>query len=305
MPQVFVSMIDDEICGYLLVHRDDPRYRWTLAAAGAGSSRLDATDEACIELWSAMRAGQSGIRRLFAAVIEGTPAHASLCAVAFVAYGQAIVLRGGWRDDSAPLPPGFREQHASDVWSIHQLYHRSVPRTVQFAEALTSEEWELPSRRDQLLIVGSGYREHGFVVDSEDGVSAYARVTRRRGAAYLSFMLQPDRNVPLEPFFAAALRAAGVGARDHVSICVPGYLRECVGPLEQMGLTISEERTLLVKHTTAPAIVHAQLAPLPNLRRQERRAVRRVPSLMQGHVAMSAIKRRMRAAITESECELV
>ena len=310
-PQVFVSMIDGEICGFMLVQREDARYRWTLAATGAGSSRLDATDDACIELWSALaehvavRAGQSGVRRIFAAVRDGSAAHDSLCAVAFVAYGQAIVMSGRWIDDGAPQPSGFRGQHASDVWSIHQLYHRSVPRTVQFAEALTSEEWALPGRRERLPLIGVGYREQSFVVDSDEGVCAYARVTRRRGAAHLNFMIQPDRGVSLEPIFSAALRCAGVGRRDSVTVCVPGYARESVGALEELGLTVNEERTLLVKHTTAPAVVRAELAPLPSLRRHDRRAVRRVPSLMQGQVAISELTARMRATITESECELV
>lgn len=292
-PQMFVSTIEGEICGYLLAQRDDRRYRWNLVAAGAGSARLEATDAACIELWSALaeyvttRAGQVGARRLFARVVEGGVAHASLCEATFVPYCRMLALAGRWRDPGLAVPSGFRAQHDSDTWSIHQLYHRATPRPVQFAEALTSDEWNVPRRRDHLPLIGDGYREQSYVLEAVDSVIAFARVRRRRGGAQVSLMVQPERDVPVDAFIAAALRSAGVGRRCEVIVAVPDYLRECVDPLERLGLAVQEERLLMFKHTTAAAIVHPKLVPLPSLRRRERRAARRAPSLMCGQVATS------------------
>lgn len=290
-PQVYVSLIDNEICGYIVAERDDRHYRWNLRNVGAGSERLEATEDACIELWSALleyavvRAGESGARRLFAGVEEGSMAHAGLCNVAFVPYCRMLVLSGGRRGAQVAEPAGFREQHASDVWSIHQLYHRATPRPVQFAEALTSDEWSIPRRRDRLPVVGDGYRQYGYVLEADDSVTAFVRITRRRTVAFVSLLVQPDTEQPVADLVASALRRAGVSRREAVVVGVADYLQECVGPLEQLGLAIDEERLLMVKHTTAAAVVHPRLVPLPSVSRRERRAARRAPSLMCGQVA--------------------
>ncbi len=267
-----VSEVDGEICGYALFDRDDEHFRWYATELGAGSPRVDATGEVAIELWAALledgirRAGEQGVRRIFAfARPESTENHGILSA-GFQGYASYLVLRGREFGSLAAFEQ-FRPQHESDLWSIHQLYNHSTPRSVQFAEALTSDSWSVEP--------GARFRQRnglaGFVVPEEDGIAAACRVDSRGSRPIVTLLCDDQVSDRMPAFVATSLEEAGIDGA--VDVIVPGYLQHLVRDFVAVGFSVSDERVGLVRHTTAPAIV-------------ESTAVTRLP-LAKGHAAVT------------------
>lgn len=285
--KAFVATIDGELCAYLIAHREQRDFQWQLAEIAAGSPRLHATHSVCVELWTALssyvvtQAGASGAKRVFASAEDGSAAYESLRANGFEAFEDRFVLsrRGSWDPDMERLPHVRRQQN-SDVWSVHQLYHQVTPRGVQFAEALTSSEWE--QDRDSWFnrIVMGGRQESSFVLDSGNGVSGHCRIERRNGCAIARIMMSNEVAQQVDAFLYTCATLAGVGRNDRLQVDVPGYFLEHMGVLEQAGFEVSWERCGLVKHTTASVVVRPNLVPVPTAEERER-AVHGVPTLYQ------------------------
>jgi hypothetical protein len=158
------------------------------------------------------------------------------------------------------------------VWSIHQLYHRTTPRAVQFAEALTSATWEPRCPRFGGRLAFAQQPEQAFVLETRNGVEGYCRVERSGGAARLHLLLQSDLDARATEFALAAATEGGVEAGERLCLVIPAYAQQRVALFERAGFVVDAERLALVRHTTAPAVVHAGLAPIPALE-----AVERVP----------------------------
>lgn len=284
----YVATVDGELCAYLVVERQPRLYQWELVGIAAGSPRLDTTDDVCVELWTALielavkQAGQSGTKRLFASADADGPAYQSLRANGFEAFENILVMTGSLPSERVvETPPGMRRQLTSDVWSVHQLYHNVTPRAVQFAEALTSSEWDLDNRAWWRRLVAPNPQSSSFVLDNADGVGAYCRIEKRHGRAMINFMCAPHCSESIAEFLLSAARAAGVRTNDVVQIVVPGYVLDHVAQLEPAGFRVSWERPGLVKHTTTPVVVRPQLVPVSAVDDRER-AMRGVPTLYRG-----------------------
>lgn len=266
--RVFVALVDGELCAYVAYRPQSSRYRWDVLAVAAGSPRLDATEDVCFELWSALleyavkQAGGAGAKRLFATTAGEGAAHESLLASGFERYATFMILAGTRPSGPVGLPEGMREQEDSDVWSIHQLYHHLTPRPVQFAEALTSTMWELPQRHLFGRLIGMPPRSKTFVLDTTNGVQAYCSIQVRRGGAMARLMISHDNRALAVPFVLAAAAEAGVDPSSRLRVLVPGYASELAGGFVDAGFNLEHERTAMVRHTTAPAVVHARLAPI-------------------------------------------
>ena len=283
--RAFVATVDGELCALLIAQRQPVRYQWELVSVEAGSPRLDATDDVCVELWSALieftvkEAGASGAKRIFAATRDSGPAYESLKANGFGAY-ETLAVMTGTLDASAPVvePAGMRPQVDSDVWSIHQLYNQVTPRAVQFAEALTSSEWSLDTSPWWRHLAPASPQVSSYVLEDEHGVQGYCRVERKPGRAMLSFMVAPQCSAHVAAFLLASAKEAGVNSHDIIQILVPGYAVEHQSVLQEAGFHVSWERTRMVKHTTVPVVVRPKLAAVPTGEERER-AIRGVPSL--------------------------
>ncbi len=266
--RVYVALVDGELCAYMVFRPQASRYRWDVLAVAAGSPRLDATDDVCIELWSALleyaikHAGEAGAKRLFATAPDEGAAFASLRSAGFERYAQFMILAGTRPSGPVGLPEGMREQDDSDVWSIHQLYHHVTPRAVQFAEALTSTVWELPQRNLLARLTGMPPKAKAFVLDTRDGVQAYCAINVRRGGAMARLMISQDYRALAVPFVLAAASEAGVAPDCRLRVLVPGYASELVSGFLDAGFELEHERTAMVRHTTAPALIHARLTPI-------------------------------------------
>jgi hypothetical protein len=267
--RVFVALVDGELCAYMVFRPHVSRFRWDILAVAAGSPRLDATDDVCIELWSALleyairQAGEAGAKRLFATTDDDGVAFESLRAAGFERYARFMILVGARPGGPVVLPEGMRELEDSDVWSVHQLYHHVTPRSVQFAEALTSTVWEQPPRNLFDRLTPMSPRPRAFVLDTRDGVQAYCAISVRRGGAMARLMIAPEYRAQAVPFVLAAASQAGVDGDCRLRLLVPGYSMELVSGFVDAGFELETERTAMVRHTTAPAVVHARLSPLP------------------------------------------
>lgn len=283
----FVATVDGELCAYLVAQEQPRNYLWELVTIAAGSSRLTPTDDVSVELWTALiefavqQAGRSGAKRLFASARRDSPAFDSLKANGFGAFEDRFVLTGDLSQATEmETLAGLREQLESDVWSIHQLYHQTTPRAVQFAEALTSSEWE-PEPSIWWQRIAKGVQQFSFVLDSEDGVKGYCRIQRRQGRAMATFIGTPHCADRIAELILSSARLSGVGPNDVLQVVVPGYAMEHVSSLERYGFHVAWERIGMVKHTTAPVVVRPRLVPVAAGEERER-AIRGVPSLFQG-----------------------
>lgn len=285
--RVFVAIVDGELCAYLVAQREQRSFKWELAEIAAGSPRLDATESVCMELWSALiaygvtQAGYAGVKRVFASAEDSSPAFESLRANGFEAFEDRFILarKGGWNDSTEQLA-NVRPQLNSDVWSVHQLYHQVTPRAVQFAEALTSAEWELRGDSWFNRAMVGGIQESSFVLDVGDNVTGHCRIERKNGCSLARMMMLPEYAGQVDTFLLTCLKAAGVGRNELVKVDVPGYFLEHLGVLERCGFRVAWERSGLVKHTTASVVVRPRLMPVPTQDERER-AVQGVPSLYQ------------------------
>jgi hypothetical protein len=274
--RMFVASVDGELCALLSARPHERSFRWDLTAVTAGSPRLDATDDVCIELWTAMaeyairRAGEAGIKRLFAATHEDGPAHESLRLVGFDGYARHILIRGRVESALMALPPGMRPQEESDVWSIHQLYHRTTPRAVQFAEALTSTAWELQRSKRWNPPMFHRPDVAAFVLETTDGIEAYCRVEQRPHRAVATLLVSDACHDHIPGFVHAAAFQAGIRSATPLDIIVAEYQIDLVRRFEESGFVVQDERVALVRHTTVPALVHSRLNPLPAVESAER-----------------------------------
>jgi hypothetical protein len=285
--RVFVATVDGELCAYLVAQREPKNFKWEIAEVAAGSPRLDATDSVCVELWSALveytvkQAGATGIKRIFASSEDGSPAHDSLRSNGFEVFEDRFILSRKCGDVQIDKAPGHvRPQQNSDVWLVHQLYHQVTPRAVQFAEALTSAEWDLPEGSWFNRTMTGGNHLASYVLESGDDVVGHCRIERKNGSALARLMMVPEHASSVGSFLETCAVSAGVARDDLLQVDVPGYFLEHLGVLERSGFTVVWERTGLVKHTTASVVVRPKLVPMTAADERER-AVRGVPSLYQ------------------------
>lgn len=285
--RAFGATIDGELCAYLVAHREPRNFQWELGEIAAGSPRLDTTYDVCVELWSALidytvkQAGASGAKRVFASALDGSPAFESLRANSFEAYEDQFVLtqERPW-DDTMSLLPNVRPQADSDVWSVHQLYHQVTPRGVQFAEALTSSEWESRDGSWFNRAMVGGTQVMSFVLDSGEGVAGHCRIERKSGCAIATMMLSPEYANQVDSFLFTCVSQSSISRNTRFQVDVPGYFLEHLGVLEKAGFVVSWERSGLVKHTTASVVIRPKLVPVHAAEERER-AIHGVPTLYQ------------------------
>lgn len=251
---VLVAAVDDELCAFAVFDRDEPSYRWNLCWLAAGSPRVDATDEVSTELWNALleegirRAGAAGARRVFAYCHPDSAEHHSLIATGYASYASYSVLRGqfklGLRESVR-----IREQHESDLWSIHQLYNRTTPRPVQFAEALTSDAWVTD---DESMNPFRHQSRYGFVVPTKDGIGAACHIDASSTRPTVTVLCDHALTLALPSIVADSLDHASI--RLDVDVVLPGYQQELQNPLINAGFAVVDEVIGMVRHTTASVI---------------------------------------------------
>lgn len=282
---VLVATIDNEICAWLNVSRDERDLHWELGEIAAGSPRLVASPTVCVELWSAliqravMDAGANGVKRVYAVAEDDSIAMEALRENGFESFEQRFILRRteDWPETTAMLS-NVRPQLDSDIWSIHQLYHQVTPRAVQFAEARTSAEWEPRPTSWFNRAMSGAVRESSLVLDGGDGVLGHCRIISRGDQCLARIILAPAYASQADAFLLSSITVSGSDPTCRFYVDVPGYLLEYLGVLERCGFEVASERIGLVKHTTSPVVVRPKLTPVPAADERER-IVHGVPSV--------------------------
>jgi hypothetical protein len=230
--------------------RADPsNHRWIVARMSSSRPGTDA-DAHTMEmarqelLVHAVRAaGAARAKRIHAAVRESSPTMTALTEVGFAKYATDSVMV------ARRLPTGagkglVRRQEASDVWSVHQLYHSVTPRPVQYAEALTSNYWD-----NTRPGVGPA---RGYVIDNGFEIAAHCRVASSAGRHVMSIMVHPGALDLIDTLVPDVISDTVRNRSDEVIMTVPGYLQEYQSRLSELGFDEVATQVRLVKYTVVP-----------------------------------------------------
>lgn len=243
----FVACAERRLVGYAIFDVIGADQRWVMEGIGANLG-IYAAEPVLDELLrvAVISAGLEGTKRLYARVPTGSEILPAVRRLGFSPYASESVLA------SSLVPvtqaqPGVRRQMSSDVWSIHQLYLATVPKQVQYAEALTSHHWDLRAR------TSGGERCSGWVVENGYRTVAYLRAESSTDGHVLECLVHPDHRGVFPDLIATACADLGAMAARKVLIVLRGYQRELLPDLYGSGFTPQLEQDVHVKYTTAPA----------------------------------------------------
>lgn len=271
----FVASMNGEPVGLIDLISDPQNHRWVISRIATSRSLYGEHDSARDAVWrelaiQAIRsAGAARAKRVHATVPDGCPVAECLEETGFSAYAQDTVLMAH-RLPSEKRTGVARRQEPSDVWSIHQLYHSVTPRSVQYAEALTSNFWD--------TVLPGQAPARAYVIEDGFEIVAHCRVTGISGRPVLHVMVQQDAMEMLEPLVADVLADISRGSKEEVTLIVPDYLQEYLTPLRHLGFEQAGRQTRYVKYTVVPRRMHVR--GLEELAREvPERAVAGTPTL--------------------------
>lgn len=276
-PRVFVARVADKTVGFVEFQAALPDRRWHAVALATATGVYDASPvEDALLRHAITAAGLRGVKRLYARAPSGSDLVSSFCRAGFTPYAtEMIFVADAIRVSGGTLP--VRSQERTDTWAIHQLYNATVPRQVQYAEALTSHRWDLAAL-DELA---PGSRRSGWLVEEGHAVAAYGRVTVGKLANAIELLYLPDHAETVRGLIDTVLfqlRSKGGAGRTYCIL--RGYQTEAAKELTQRGFEPIMEQDLLVKYTTASARA-PQAEPLALHADVIERLPKRVPSFLQ------------------------
>jgi hypothetical protein len=246
-PYVFVAKSGSRLVGFAHFQQSGPDRRWHGIAIGAATG-VYGSGPAWEELLrhATIAAGLRGVKRLFAKAPSGTPIIESFLRSNYAAYATETIFATNNPELGGEEPP-VRRQEPSDAWAVHQLYTAATPKQVQYAEAFTSDRWEL-RRHAQGASVASWLLEEGNIV------TGYIRVLSDGGDHRLDVLFHPDRPDAAKALIAAALAKLRKTPKvNRVCCAVRGYQAEAATALEARGFEPILEQDVLIKYTTAVA----------------------------------------------------
>lgn len=260
--------------GYAQFHVEGPDQRWVLDAVGANLGIYD-TDTIWEELlrYGVISAGLDGTKRLYARTEADSPVARALRQVGYAPYASERVFAA----TNLPVvrPSGrARMQAQSDVWSVYQLYMATVPRQVQYIEALTSHHW------DPLQIQrAAGVSCTGWLIEEGYMAVAYARVVSRDDAHVIEFMVHPEWSGEITSLLDDVFSHLTTRSSRRVYAIVRGYQSELGSVLERAGFMLQKDQDLHVKYTTASSYAKVSHG-VPVEMEVPERVGKRVPTFM-------------------------
>lgn len=193
-----------------------------------------------------IQAGKAHVQRLYAALSQR---HGEMREIfrqlGFTHYTTQMVLRleGPDWDQGTTVAP-MRPQTQRSLFAIQKLYGVITPRTVQQAEVRDSRTWKLSRTRP------SRAKARGWVLGSDDSLTAYLHVTSGPTAHVFTLLLHPEaREITTD------ILRFGFGQLSDdlpVYLLLREYQRELVLPASDLGFQPIGEQALFVKHTTVP-----------------------------------------------------
>ncbi len=242
--RVLVARTGDRVVGFAMFQPQRPDQRWRLDAIGAAVGVFDAVpviDE--LIRYGITLAGVNGVKRLYARVPHGAFCATGLREVGFWPYASETVLVGS---DFGParMPATVRRQLPSDTWAVQQLYSASVPRQVEYAEALTSHRWDVADNQASAGV-------HGLLIEEGHHIVAMARIVSRTTGHAVELIVLPERTELIDVLLdgVAAWLAERRSVRVYASI--RSYQQEIRTKLLRRGPVPLHEQDLMIKYTTA------------------------------------------------------
>lgn len=248
--RAFIAESDNSVSAMLELRPEPEDFRWILTSMGALVRRGEELPEEVSLLWSellgyaARVAGRSGAKRVHATVPIDSLVQRTLARAGFSVYGHQTVLLAHELHLSDKTEVPVREREPSDAWSIHHLYHLTTPRPVQYAEALTSNHWDV--RRTLSA------QTRGFVLDGDGELGGYCQIMNRGSCHVLEVLLAPDQLGSLPALVRQAIKLDRVDDHATVWATVPDYRREYLPALEAMGFREAARQALMVRYTMVP-----------------------------------------------------
>ncbi|MBC7264264.1 MAG: hypothetical protein H5T64_07875 [Chloroflexi bacterium] len=205
----------------------------------------------------ARAAGERGVQRVYAKLVEDGRAEAIFRKAGYVVYATESVFWHPGPICAEATEPLLQPRRAADEWGMQQLYRRTTPHIVQQAEefasrdggfSLTGLPWHT---RDRHYV----YEQNGEIVSmlslASTGTGHWFRLTVSPEVAHLTDRLVGD----------ALAVIAGLGSRP-VYCAVRTYDSGIQGPLQERGFRFLADQILMVKHAVVPVREPARvLAP--------------------------------------------
>lgn len=279
---LFVARADRGVVGYAHFQVIGPDQRWMLQGVGSNMGIYEA-EPVWEELfrYSIVNAGLDGTKRLYARIPVGAPIIASARQVGFSSY----VFESIWAAALVPVTRAshrVRRQQQSDVWSIHQLYLASVPRQIQYAEALTSHSWDVTTRQ----IAGNATCQ-GWLIEDGHLMAAYARAVSHPSAHVVEVLVDPEHREVFADLLSMVFAELGRQSARRVYITLRGYQSELAEILQGFGLILQLEQDVFIKYTTVSSWSNA-INVSPFTVDVKEPSAKRVPTFMHGSPADSA-----------------
>lgn len=257
--RTYVARCSMRPCAFLQVRDSARPAKWDVVFLGAteGARAGGMADRS--ELWTALldfataAAGRRGVPRLYAKLplTADDAAERAMREAGYVSYGAETIyeFRGGTRvaerngdGDGVAL---IRPQTTEDTWAVHQLYTWTEPKPAQYAEAYTSQRWDLPratfTRRQPNV--------YGVVIDRMSDIVGYCRVTRRGKRSRIDVLVQPESRELLGRAIDAALRWLRPTPDQRVYCALRAHQQELSSVLAERGFHERGTHALLVRYT--------------------------------------------------------
>lgn len=247
-PRTMVGIDQGKVAAFVQFEPSGRDRRWMALGAGYLSS-LYSPDDAVEQLlrYTVQVAGQRGVKRLYARLPSDSGLADMYAKVGFQSYAAETV----WVADRLDLAGSveampLREQEVTDTWAVHQLYNASAPRDVQYAEAATSQRWELthPGRRGSVV--------RGYLMEEGFQLIGYARVLSCGERHHVEVMFSPDARVERASFLRSVLdRTAGHARLRQVYVALRSYQQETEVALESFGFRPRIDQRCTIRYTAA------------------------------------------------------
>jgi hypothetical protein len=275
-PATNLAFLGDRFAGYIQFDERGPDRRWVATNVGlaSGLSADRPLLDALLE-FSITRAGMRSVKRLFARVPPSTLLHEAFMASGFEPYMDETVHVLSRVGDRSAGVAGVRDQEPADTWAVHQLYHAAAPRHVQYAEAWTSNRWELAVRRVANKVC------RAYVVEEGYQLIGYAGVRCSGSTAVLEVMYLPDRAQCVADFLRSVLgKVAETLKPSRIYATARGYQEELRTALSDEGFQLLADQQLMIKYTAAKVSARATPATIALPVEVRERVPKQVPTYL-------------------------
>lgn len=193
-----------------------------------------------------VRAGEHGVQRVYARVVDGAPELEVFWQLGFSAYArERVYLRSGLPGSGkAQRAQLWKPQRSRDIWGVGQLYSAVTPKLVQQAENLPRENYLTPDRDG----FGRGVDRRFVWIDGGEP-AASLRLVQGRAGIWLKLMTHSRVFDRVDELLADGLQLVPPGV-GQTYISVREYQSELEGAILAAGFAWMATEMLMVKHTT-------------------------------------------------------